>query len=197
MSAYTPLFSTPSSNPPQFPTFTIRQAQIEEIGEISEVITRSFHSCEGLGILIYPFLKLGIYEDIRTRLCNQTKYYACFIATSSTGGITGAVELSLSSAEGWVPQEYQSTYISNLAVSPSYRRQGIAQRLLKNCEKMTKKWGFSEIYLHVLENNWQAQKLYKQCGYQVSRAETSITNWLFNQPRRLLLKKTLTPYHTA
>lgn len=189
MNAYTSSFNTPYSTPPHFSSFTIRQAQVEDIGEVSEVITRSFHSCDGIGVLMYPFLKLGIYEDIRSRLRSQTSHYACFIATTPTGEVSGAVELCLSGSESLTSKEYQSTYISNLAVSPNYRRQGIARRLLKNCEEITNKWGFSEIYLHVLDNNWQAQKLYKQCGYQICRAETSLTSWLFQQPRRLLLKK--------
>lgn len=189
MNAYTSSFTTPYSTPPHFPCFTIRQAQVEEIGEVSEVITRSFHTCEGIGFLMYPFLKLGIYEDIRSRLRSQNSHYACIIATTNTGEISGAVELGLSGSESLISKEYQSTYISNLAVSPNYRRQGIARRLLKNCEEITAKWGFSEAYLHVLDNNWQAQQLYKQCGYQICRAETSLISWLFPQPRRLLLKK--------
>lgn len=193
MNAYTSSFATPYSTPPALHNFIIRQAQLEDIGEVSEVITRSFHSCEGLGILLYPFLKLGIYEDIRNRLRSQTSYYACLMATTATGEVSGAVELGLGSPEGSIPKQYQSTYLSNLAVNPDYRRQGIARRLLKNCEEITAKWGFSEIYLHVLDNNWQAQKLYKQCGYRVCRAETSIIAWLFHQPRRLLLKKVLSP----
>lgn len=187
-------FPTPSSrvsSQSRIDNVTVRQAQTKDLGETAEVLTRSFHSCQGWGILMYPFLKLGIYEDIRGRLFSNRAYYACLVATISSGKIIGTVELSLSSPEGWIPKQYQATYISNLAVSPHYRRQGIAQRLLQGCEQLTIQWGFQNIYLHVLDNNQQAQKLYQQSGYQLCRVEPSLTAWLFNQPKRLLLGKSV------
>lgn len=193
MNVHTSSFPTPAATTPipsQPDSFTIRQASTEDLGGLTEVLTHSFHSCQGLGMLMYPFLKLGIYEDIRSRLCSDRAHYACLVAVaSSTGKIAGTVELCLNCPEGWIPKQYQSTYISNLAVSSHYRRQGIARRLLRNCENLTAQWGFKEIYLHVLDNNSQAQTLYEQCGYQLCRVEPSLTAWLFNQPRRLLLGK--------
>lgn len=183
--------SSHASTHSQIESVTVRQAQIRDLGTAAEVLTRSFHSCQGWGMLMYPVLKLGIYEDIRTRLCSDRAYYACLVATASSGTIAGTVELCLSSPEGWIPKQYQSTYISNLAVSPSYRRQGIARRLLRSCEQLTVQWGFQNIYLHVLDNNQQAQKLYEQSGYKLCRVEPSLTAWLFNQPKRLLLGKSV------
>ena len=173
-------------------SFTVRPARLYDLGGVTEVLTHSFHPAQGLGILMYPFLKLGIYEDIRSRMCSDRAYYTCLVATAvSTGKVTGTVELGLNVPEGWIPKQYQSTYISNLAVSPHYRRQGIAQRLLRSCEQMTAQWGFQQIYLHVLNNNTAAQKLYTQLGYQRCRLEPSLTAWLFNQPRRVLLGKSV------
>ncbi|MFB6274920.1 MAG: N-acetyltransferase family protein [Halothece sp.] len=169
----------------------MRQAQTKDLGEVAELLTRSFHSCQGWGMLMYPFLKLGIYEDIRSRLCSDRAYYACLVATASGGKIVGTVELALSSPEGWVPKQYQSTYISNLAVSHGYRRRGIAQRLLHSCEQLTVQWGFQNIYLHVLDNNQQAKKLYEQSGYRLCREEPNLMAWFFNQPKRLLLGKSV------
>jgi len=175
----------------QLENVIVRQAQTRDLGEVAEILTRSFHSCQGWGMLMYPLLKLGIYEDIRSRLCNDRAYYACFVTTASDGKIIGTVELGLSSPEGWVPQQYQATYISNLAVSHRYRRRGIAQRLLKSCEQLTLQWGFSNIYLHVLDNNQQAKKLYEQSGYRLCRVEPNLMTWFFNQPKRLLLGKSV------
>lgn len=192
VNAYSYSLSSPFPHS-QTDSFGVRPAQLKDLGQVTEVLTHSFHSARGLGILMYPFLKLGIYEDIRSRMCSDRAYYACLVATSTdTGKIAGTVELCLSCPEGWIPKQYQSTYISNLAVSPKHRRQGIAQRLLRSCEQVSWQWGFQDIYLHVLENNLGAQKLYEQAGYELSRVEPSITSWLFNQPRRLLLGKSIT-----
>ena len=187
--------SSSASHHCQTDSLTVRPASIDDLGVVSEVLTRSFHSSQGWGVLMYPFLKLGIYEDIRSRMCSDRAYYTCLVATAaSTGIVMGTVELCLNCPEGWIPLQYQSTYISNLAVSPHYRRQGIAQRLLRSCEQITSQWGFKQIYLHVLDNNAAAQKLYTRSGYQQCRVEPSITAWLFKQPRRVLLGKSVSSY---
>lgn len=195
MDAYTSSFPTPYSTAETnslAPSFTVRKAGMQDLGGIAEVLTHSFHSCQGWGWFLYPFLKVGIYEDLRSRMCSDRAYYACLVAVeSSTGKIVGTVELLLGTPDGWIPKQHQSTYISNLAVSASYRRQGIAQRLLRSCEELTASWGFREIYLHVLDNNVQAQKLYQRCGYHSCRVEPSLTAWLLKQPKRVLLGKSV------
>ncbi len=181
-----------TSHHSQTNSFQVRRAQLKDLSQVADVLTHSFHSAEGVGILMYPFLKLGIYEDVRSRLCSDRAYYACLVATEiATEKVVGTVELSLSEPEGWIPKQYQSTYISNLAVSQAHRRQGVAQRLLRGCEQISLQWGYQDIYLHVLENNFGAQKLYEQAGYRLCRVEPSITSWLFNQPRRVLLGKSI------
>ncbi|MDR9403622.1 MAG: GNAT family N-acetyltransferase [Halothece sp. Uz-M2-17] len=198
VNAYSSPFPTSSSSVSNhYPTdsFTVRPARLDDLGGITEVLTHSFHSPQGLGILMYPFLKFGIYEDIRSRMCSDRAYYTCLVATAaSTGKITGTVELGLNCPEGWIPHQYQSTYISNLAVSSQYRRRGIAQRLLRSCEQVSRQWGFKQIYLHVLDNNEGAQKLYARSGYQQCRVEPSVTAWLFKQPRRVLLGKSMSSH---
>jgi len=61
--------------------------------------------------------------------------------------------------------------------------------LLSNCEETAREWGFSEIYLHVLENNHAARQLYYQAGYRLQQVDWNWTGWLFGQPRRLFLRK--------
>lgn len=188
-----------SCSSPQSTRIRIRHLRLNELQAVAEVITHSFHSCQGVGLLLYPLLKLGIHEDIRLRVSNQNNDSACLVAMIPTISmnqaketLVGAVELSRYCTQGRLPQPQQATYISNLAVSPNYRRQGIARQLLKSCEQMTAQWGRQNIFLHVLENNHQAQRLYEQCGYQLYRVEPSLTAVIFNQPRQLLLKKSIT-----
>jgi ribosomal protein S18 acetylase RimI-like enzyme len=100
--------------------------------------------------------------------------------------IIGTVEISLHSKfffGDYVP------YVSNLAVNPAHRRQGIGRKLLLKCEQIALDWGFQEISLHVLENNYQAKRLYFSSGYRLCRIEYSVISWLFKRPRRLLLNK--------
>lgn len=57
--------------------------------------------------------------------------------------------------------------MSNLAVSRSYRRRGLAEDLVKAVENHCKfAWGNTECYLYVEERNRGAVKLYQKLGYR-------------------------------
>ena len=58
-----------------------------------------------------------------------------------------------------------SPYISNVAVTHSWRRKGIASMLLKKAEETCLNWNHHQIYLHVRPENKNAEKLYLDLGY--------------------------------
>lgn len=174
----------------------IRAAEQNDLKGLTEVLTQSFHPPQGLLYWIYPLLKLGIYEDLRSRLRASSPRYRCLVASkvmATVAGeqeeIVGTIEIALRSSRTWLMVESHTPYISNLAVSNTYRRQGIARKLLLKCEQISLEWGFRELSLHVLENNYQARQLYLTSGYQLYRIEPDISSWLLQHPRRLLLNK--------
>ncbi|CAH2058767.1 unnamed protein product [Thlaspi arvense] len=57
-------------------------------------------------------------------------------------------------------------YISNVAVRESFRRKGIAKRLIWKAEALAKNWGCRAIGLHCDLNNFGATKLYKDQGFR-------------------------------
>ncbi|KAF8080301.1 hypothetical protein N665_0957s0002 [Sinapis alba] len=57
-------------------------------------------------------------------------------------------------------------YISNVAVRESFRRKGIAKRLIWKAEALAKSWGCRAVGLHCELNNLGATKLYKDQGYR-------------------------------
>lgn len=67
-------------------------------------------------------------------------------------GFTGG-EIKRTQGVGW---------ITTLAVLPQYRRQGIAEALLRACEQ---EMGMPYVKLSVRRSNIQAQALYLKCGY--------------------------------
>ena len=148
----------------------------------------------------FPILRLGIYEDLRNRLRSTTPQYACLVAitTVSTAAgsreeLAGTVEIAIRSSLSWQFRSSQYPYISNLAVKKSCRRQGVARQLLLACERTALEWGYSNLYLHVLENNHHARQLYLKTGYELCQVEPSYGAWLLRHPKRLLLQKYLTP----
>lgn len=57
--------------------------------------------------------------------------------------------------------------MSNVAVSRSYRRRGLAEDLVKAIEHHCRDvWGYEECYLYVEERNRGAVKLYQKLGYR-------------------------------
>jgi ribosomal protein S18 acetylase RimI-like enzyme len=57
--------------------------------------------------------------------------------------------------------------MSNLAISRSYRRKGLAEDLVKSAENIARReWGYDECYLYVEKRNVPAIKLYKKLGYK-------------------------------
>lgn len=183
-------------------SFTIRTAQVRDLASLAEVLADSFHSRTGVMRWVYPVLRLGIYEDLRNRLRSSNPHYACLVALAVVSGVgnsceelVGTAELALRSSS-WQPYRSGYPYISNLAVSQSCRRQGVAKQLLLACEQTALDWGFREIYLHVLENNHQARQLYLKTGYQLHQVEPSYGMSLLGRPKRLFLKKHLIATHS-
>lgn len=169
---------------------------MEDVNELGDTLTHSFHQPLGVTFWLYPLLKFGICEDLRTRFRNPNPNYACLVAVKSINTlekkdtkIVGTVEVSLRHNYWYWPQKY--VYLSNLAVINASRRQGIASKLLQKCEQIAYNWGYENIYLHVLENNHQATKLYLGNGYKINHIDSDLSTWITRSPRRLFLQKSL------
>src|SRR4030067_936652 len=78
-------------------------------------------------------------------------------------------------------------HILTLDVSPSHRRKGIAQKLLRETEVLLKQKGVNECRLEVREDNVAAINLYKKLGYK----KTGTLEKYYNGAHGLYLKKIL------
>lgn len=56
-------------------------------------------------------------------------------------------------------------YVSDLCVSPSIRRQGIANKLVQFCEEFCQEIGKTEVFIRVERKNLAALTLYQNLGY--------------------------------
>lgn len=196
--------------------FLIRTVRQADLTILAEVLASSFHSQKGWMRWLYPILKAGIYEDLRSRLHTRGPHYACLVAVKPTLGgqatselvaranpmglgllagradsIVGTVEMNLKTPPLLQPWNTKYLYLSNLAVNADYRRRGVARQLLQTCERIALDWGFHDIYLHVLEDNQPARRLYWRAGYRLHRIEVNPFTLLLGQPRQLFLHKHL------
>lgn len=200
----------------------IRVAKPEDLSYLADILANSFHSRVGVAGWFYPLFRLGIYEDLRLRLQSSSTRYVCLVGIYKDSGfgdnqdqllveqevrektvaayvtqerdcLVGTVEMALRSTNPW--QFYNSSgypYLSNLAVQSEYRRRGVARQLLLACEQIALKWGYQDLYLHVLENNHKARGLYSQLGYRLHQVDSNWACFLLGKPRQLLLHKRLT-----
>jgi ribosomal protein S18 acetylase RimI-like enzyme len=180
----------------------IRAVREEEIHCVADIITRSFHFDRGWMGWFTPLFKLGIAEDLRHRLRTnisgsshgKVQQQVCSIAAYTDRGksqVIGTIEVGMRTTNYRQPTPHRYVYISNLAVSRDFRRLGIAQELLLDCERLTTAWGYTELYLHVMGNNDRGRRLYEKLGYEIVSRETvwSIVPW--HRPERLFLCKQL------
>lgn len=189
----------PADRPAGSVAFLVRAVEFKELIEVADILTESFHSQEGINFWLNPLFRLGIYEDLRTRMRSLSPHYICLVAIASdpsnpalsNPAIVGTVEMGHKSPSLGQNLSSQCLYLSNLAVSANYRRQGVAAKLLHRCEEIALEWGFDELYLTCLENNQPAKQLYFHHGYRLQYIEPYWMSWLFWRPRRMLLQKQL------
>lgn len=180
----------------------VRSARLEDLAQLSEILASSFYSRAGWLGWLYPLMKLGINEDLRQRLKGHNPHYVCLAAfqqslpaklaaLSYSDCIAGTLELSQRTALPWQPIKSQYLYISNLAVHPEFRRQGIAYLLLRACDRIAADWGFEDLYLHVMEDNLGARHLYHKAGFRLVRPAETVLPWHRHYPQRLLMHRPL------
>ena len=183
----------------------VRAGRPDDLPFLSELLVSSFYDKSGWTQWFYPVIKLGIAEDLRQRLTSPKVQYACLVAIRSRTVLTssndvdkttediiiGTVEIAYRQIHFWRGKSQRYVYISNLAVCSDLRRQGIAFKLLKACESVAREWGYQDIFLHVMENNHKARRLYSKAGYILKETEETPLNWIGIASRRLLLQKSL------
>ena len=69
--------------------------------------------------------------------------------------------------------------VTNVAVSPLFRRQKIGEKLVSQLILRAQKKGILNIFLEVRESNIAAQNLYKKCGFEA----VSIRKGFYSNPK--------------
>jgi ribosomal protein S18 acetylase RimI-like enzyme len=191
-------------------SFTVRHANSRDVSHLSDVLAESFYRNSDRPInflqrcfteLVYPLLRYGIMLDLNGRFDEKTPCYACLVATAANQSqAIATLEICMRYVptkqpinnyhQFWVGRDIrQHPYIFNLAVHPQWRQRGVAKQLLVAAEQTVKQWGFSRLYIHVLEDNQPARNLYDRLGYGFHSQEGILNHWLLDRPRKFLLQK--------
>lgn len=89
-------------------------------------------------------------DDLKNQISLDTSH---FLVATVDGNVAGYMGLQIFGGEG---------YVTNVAVLPEYRKQGIAEALVR--EQMKNEMSF--ITLEVRESNLPAISLYTKCGFK-------------------------------
>ncbi|KAL4428386.1 hypothetical protein ABPG75_002475 [Micractinium tetrahymenae] len=106
-----------------------------------------------------------------------------------SGEVLGCAAVSLAQPEAALPPPFPTSkprrvYVSNIAVLPQHRRQGVGSLLLQQCERQARLWRQDSLWLHVELKNADALRLYQRLGYtEVGRDP------VFTPNRRCLMRK--------
>lgn len=104
------------------------------------------------------------------------------------GGIRAMVHFSL--LDQSVGRD--EVYVSDVAVSPPWRRRGVGRALLAQAEQTARAWGKRALALDVSARNTAALQLYRQLGYgEHHRRHPLLTRWLLGEPEWVRMRKEL------
>ncbi len=156
-------------------SFYIRNALYSDLGQVANILIESFYNPS---IVVRQYLYLSELSRLQGNFPYSAKDHSFFIAcekqhqssslpASSRSGkekIIGFVDVD--ARPGKKESDAPRPYLSDLAVLPSFRRRGVAQRLINECEKEVKLWGNDELYLRVERKNDGALKMYSRLGYE-------------------------------
>ena len=80
-------------------------------------------------------------------------------------------------------------YLCNIAVDPSFRRKGIARRMLTHVEDYCRQHGWGQVYLHVRLGDDAARSLYDTSGYKEVASDSWLIKLQNRTPNALLCKQ--------
>ncbi|WP_299410014.1 GNAT family N-acetyltransferase [Acaryochloris sp. IP29b_bin.148] len=162
---------------------------------MATLLSRCFYPQEGWRSWLTPILKMGIFHDLQSRYevhrTPYTRLVGAQVLHSPEPTLIGTVEVALKTLSPWLPFAPAVPYISNLAVASPYRCQGVGKQLLFACEEIVRQWEHPYLYLHVLDDNTPARRLYAKAGYQLVDSPPSWPTLFSPSSKRLLLCKHL------
>jgi len=90
------------------------------------------------------------------------------IAELSTQPRDGKVpgDLRLPRLPGQPARDLETAYVSNLCVTASWRKRGVARAMLRICEDAARAWGYDEVYLHAATRDTPLISMYEALQYE-------------------------------
>ena len=171
-----------SGSSEQDPTdfFYIRPAMRGDIGRASKILSDGFFK-DGTNFFTYQLERLETYLSLEAGFPKPDALHELFVACSTKNGqVIGMAELDV---EQKGSRKADGPYLCNVSVDRKRLRQGIASRLVQECEQQVLEWNKmsggnvpNSLYLKVRENNEAAIAMYDKFGYRTYMKEKDEKN---------------------
>lgn len=154
--------------------------------------------CPVIAMLTRRELDGGELNDVETVIAGGVHVHVLNKDPNETAYVCGTLDVTvcskLPSEEliGKQGQREDRAYLSNVCVLAPMRKRGIARRTIEGACAHALELGVRHMYVHVVEDNAAARKLYEEkCGFAVEAIESANVARGLNRPRRLLLHRSL------
>lgn len=116
----------------------------------------------------------ALQRELSSKLSRTQSKSSLFIAEDEEAGdVIGACAIEITELTATALGEERAgsglelrPLLSNLAVSPEYRKRGVAKRLCARAEAAARSWGYDEVLLRVEIDNSRARAFYRGGGYR-------------------------------
>ncbi|XP_030523407.2 uncharacterized protein LOC115736055 isoform X2 [Rhodamnia argentea] len=91
--------------------------------------------------------------------------------------------------------DFARAYLSNVCVAEELQRNGLGYALIAKSKIVAKKWGITDLYVHVAVDNEAAKNLYMKSGFAYESEEPAWQARFLDRPRRILLWSSVATSH--
>ncbi len=140
------------------------------MGKVADILIESFYNPSPL---VRQFLYLSELSRLQGNFPYSAPDHSFFVACQKTTDGPGSIQndiivgfVDVDARPGTKESDAPRPYLSDLAVHPAYRRKGVAQSLVRECEEEVKIWGKDELHLRVEKRNNGALNMYSKLGYE-------------------------------
>ena len=162
--------------PPQIQRVVGREAVVYS-QPVAELCAEAILAADGR--IEKAILSAALARDLRQRVGSQAGSGALWVVEDDECNVVGSVAIEISRLSPAALDEQRlgrnvleagladRPLLSSLAVSPAFRRRGLAKSLCREAEALAKSWGYDEVLLKVERDNSRARSLYRKLGYRM------------------------------
>lgn len=152
--------------------------------------------------LLHEHLQAEVLDALRGKLRGPPGTFAILVAmpmNAITNAVDsapiGVIEVYQDGSDeshadmGAGPDEVGIGWLGSMAVTDSYKRQGVGSALVRASDEIVRSWRYKRTGLHVFADNEAAVQMYERCGFVRRREATMVWAYWLTTRRKLLMAR--------